>query len=385
MPYKYSFVIIINIIMENTSKNVVFKFEGFDGNSNDIINSHIIMYNNEINHKYKIINYIGRGVIGQVYLLEPVNFISAKKYVIKISNPECNEYLKNEVKAINHYFNKYNIKHNSQPKYWGGFEQSKSYGVVYLYLGFYNIEKIKKIQYNINWENNINIITQLINQLIDLDNIIHGDLKSANVVIDIIDDNMTASMIDFGLIKRKDSKKNIISTNYITSPESLLSLDKYSMCLSCYDVVDFSKHDYYGLFVIVLELFLEKDFWSIINSYLINYVKLNLDIMTDNNMIDIFCYMYYRFFYKNIQDITNNIYKKLIHTIETNYPVFHLKSFCSFDKFFELYIEPNINYSSFNFKNKIYFKDFLVKMCHFDTNKRLGLYDLLVHSFLFNK
>lgn len=368
--------------MKNTSKKVIFKFEGFDDKSNSIINSHIIMYNNEINHKYKIINYLGNGSIGQVYLLEPVNFISDKKYVIKMSNPDCNEHLSAEVKLVNNYFNKYNIKHNSQPIYWGYFEKTKTYGVIYPYLGFYSLEKIKKIHYHISWKNNINIIIQLINQLIDLDNIIHGDLKPANVVLDIVDNNITASIIDFGLIKKKDSKKNILSTNYITSPESLLSLDKYNKCLNSNDIVDFSKHDYYGLFVIVLGLFLRKDFWSIINSYLINYVKIDMIYFTENDLLDVFCYMYYKFFYKNSQDITNNIYKKLIDDIETNNSSFELKSFCDFDKFFELYIEPNINYS--NFKNKIYFKDFLIKICHFDTSERLDLYNLMVHPFLFN-
>jgi serine/threonine protein kinase len=359
-------------------------YAGFKVGSTDIINNHILIFNDDldINFKYKIVNYLGKGTVGQVYMLVPVNFLTDKKYVIKISKSECQEDLKREVGSVEHYFNKYGIKHNSYPIYWGSFDNLNAIGVIYPYLGFYNLEKIKKIQYKINWENNIKIIIQLINQLINLKNIIHGDLKASNVVVDIVKNNMVVTIIDFGLIKKKNSKKNIISTNYITSPESLLSLDKYSKCVDNDEIVDFSKHDYYGLYTIILNLFIKEGYWSVINSYLVNQVKINSSYIMNHEAIDVFGYTFYKFFYNNHQDLPDDIYKKLIYKIEINYPTISSKQFYDFDKFYKLYIEPNIDYTIFNIKYLAYFKDFLIKICHFDPKKREELDNLLTHPFL---
>lgn len=368
--------------MENILRKVNFKLEGFNIDSTNIINNHIILFSNDLSIKYKIINYLGKGTVGQVYMLEPVIFYTNKKYVIKISKLDCQEDLKKEVESMEYYFKKYNIKHVFYPLFWGNFNNLNAVGIIYPYLGFYNLEKIKKICYKINWENNIKIINQLINQLINLKNIIHGDLKSSNVVIDFIQNNITASIIDFGLIKHKKSKKNIISTNYITSPESLLSLNKYSNCIDYIDSVDFSKHDYYGLFTIILDLFLKDSYWAIINSYIVDQLKINSNYIIKHEAIDIFGYTFYKFFYNNHQDLPHDIYKKLIYKIEITYPIISSKQFYYFDKFYKLYIEPNIDYTIFNTKYLIHFKDFLIKICHFDPKKRSELEDLLCHPFL---
>lgn len=370
--------------MENILRKVSFKLEGFNVDSTDIINNHILLFsdNLDINNRYKIVNYLGKGTVGQVYMLEPVNCLTDKKYVIKISKSESKENLIKEVESVEYYFNKYDIKHNSYPIFWGSFDNLNAIGVIYPYLGFYNLEKLKRIQYKINWENNIEIITQLINQLINLKNIIHGDLKASNVVVDIVKNNMIPTIVDFGLIKKKNSKKNIISTNYITSPESLLSLDKYSKCIDPDESVDFSKHDYCGLYTIILELFLKKGYWFIISSYLVEQVKISSSYIMKHEAIDVFGYVFYKFFYNNHQDLPNNIYKKLIYKIEINYPTISSKHFFDFDKFYNSYIEPNIDYTIFNTKYLTHFKDFLIKICHFDSQKRSDLDILLTHPFL---
>ena len=370
--------------MKNILKKVNFRLEGFNINSTNIVNNHILISNNDlnINFKYKIINYLGKGTVGQVYMLEPINFLTDKKYVIKISNSECQEDLTKEVELVEYYFKKYDINHNSYPIFWGSFDNLTAIGVIYPYLGFYNLENIKNIQYKINWKNNVKIIIQLINQLINLKNIIHGDLKSPNVVIDIVQNNMSATIIDFGLIKKKNSKKNIISTNYITSPESLLSLDKYSKCIDCNDSVDFSKHDYYGLYTIILDLFLKNGYWSIINSYLVEQVQINSSYVMKHESISVFGYTFYKYFYNNHEDLSEDVYKKLIYKIELNYSTISNKQFYNFDKFYKLYIEPNIDYKIFNSKYLPHFKDFLINICHFDPKKRIELDKLLAHPFL---
>jgi len=372
-------------------RKVIFKLDGFNIDSTDIINNHIILFdsendlfdsNNDPKVKYKIINYLGRGTVGQVYLLESINFKSDKKYIIKISNSECQKDLKNEVELIEYYFDKFDINHNSYPIFWGYFNNLNAIGVIYPYLGFYNLEKIKKINYKINWNNNILIIKQLINQLIGLKQIIHGDLKAANIVIDIIDNNFKATIIDFGLIKKKSSKRNIISTNYITSPESLLSLDRYCRCVEFDDPIIFSKHDYYGLYTIILDLFLKNGYWYIFSSYMTDHLKVASNHILKHEAIDIFGYAYYKFFYNDTKDLPYQTLKNLIYKIEINYPNISTKQFYDFDKFFKSYIEPNIDYSVFNSKYFNEFKDFLIKICHFDPNKRSNLKELLTHPFL---
>jgi serine/threonine protein kinase len=370
--------------MENTLIKVNINLERFNINSLDIINNNILIYNNnlDINYKYKITNYLGKGSVGQVYMLEPINFSTDKKYIIKISKSECQKNLIKEVELVEKYFNRDKIKHNSYPIFWGEFDNLTAIGVIYQYLGFYNLEKIKKNNYKIKWENNIKIIIQIINQLIMFTNIIHGDLKASNIVIDNINNDIIATIIDFGLIKKKNSKKNIISTNYITSPESLLSLDKYSENIDYNDLIDFSKHDYYGLYTIILNLFLKNGYWPIINYYLVNQVKISSFYIIKQEAIDIFTYMYYKFFYNNCQDLPNDIYRKLIYNIELDHPLISTKQFYNFDNFYKLYIEPNIDYTIFNIDYLPYFKDFLIKICNFDPSKRAELNELLTHPFL---
>lgn len=384
--------------MKNVLKKVNFKLEGFNIDSTDIINNHILIFDNNLNinseeyDKYKIVNLLGKGTVGQVYMLDYVDSLPTmmnkpdqvhdKKYIIKISKSDYQEDLNDEVELVEHYFNKYDIEHASYPIFWGKFINMNASGVIYPYLGFYNLHEIKKVPYKIYWENNVSIIIQLINQLINFKNIIHGDLKSLNVVVDTIDDNIVATIIDFGLIKKKNSKENIISTNYITSPESLLSLKKYLICIDNNSLVDFSKHDYYGLYTIILDLLLKKKYWIIIKAYLVDYLKLNLNYIVKHKANDIYGYIYYKFFYNNHQTLPDNIYKKLIYSIEINYPTLSNKQFYDFDTFYKLYIEPNIDYTIFNSEYLPYFKDFLINICHFDPTKRMELKDLLLHPFL---
>ena len=75
--------------------------------------------------------------------------------------------------------------------------------------------------------------------------LIHCDLKTSNIVIDIrsneeMKDVLNATIIDFGLLKESDDKYDIVSTNFITSPESLLTIHKYDNYITS---DDFEKLD----------------------------------------------------------------------------------------------------------------------------------------------
>jgi len=131
--------------MEN---NVNFKIIDFNSNSKNIINSKLLIHKNNSEMTFKIINFLGKGTVGQVYLLEPNSSLN-ENYVVKISNSECQDDLKREVKKVIKYFTEGNIKHKAYPKYFGNFDNLNAYGVIYLYLGFYNLYKIKSIKCHI--------------------------------------------------------------------------------------------------------------------------------------------------------------------------------------------------------------------------------------------
>ena len=131
--------------MEN---NINFKIIDFNSNSKNIINSKLLIYNNKSQITFKIINFLGKGTVGQVYLLEQLSD-SNKNYVIKISNSECQKDLQREVRKVIKFFTEGNIEHKAYPKYYGDFDNLNAYGVIYPYLGFYNLDKIKSINYDI--------------------------------------------------------------------------------------------------------------------------------------------------------------------------------------------------------------------------------------------
>ena len=83
-----------------------------------------------------------------------------------------------------------------------------------------------------------------------------------------INNNIFATVIDFGLAREDTSTSNVISTNYITSPESLLTISNFSECLINNQDLQLDKHDYFGLFSIILNLFINKSFWGLFSKYL---------------------------------------------------------------------------------------------------------------------
>jgi len=364
--------------MEN---NINFKIIDFNSNSKNIINSKLLIYNNKSQITFKIINFLGKGTVGQVYLLEQLSD-SNKNFVIKISNSECQKDLQREVRKVIKYFKEGNLEHKAYPKYYGDFDNINAYGVIYPYFGFYNLDKIKSIDYSISWEYNIIIVKQLIKQVNSFNNIIHGDLKPPNVVINVTD-TIEATIVDFGLIKKKDDKYGIISTNYVSSPESLLTLEEYNMFKDNYETIDYTKHDYYGLYCIIVNLFVKSSYWSILSKYVSNVFKVTNNDLLNYEAVLLFTYVLYRFFYTDIDQLPNKSLKNLIEYIEMKSVKSSIKNnFLTWDEFFDNYIVKSLDRILFNFKYIELFRDFLKKLIHFDSSKRIDLGELLNHQFL---
>jgi serine/threonine protein kinase len=369
--------------MNYNIKKVIFEINNFSLYTKKIIGLDILVYLNSTDIKnYKISNYIGKGATGQVYLIQ--DKITLIKYVIKISNSKCLEDLIEEVTLIEKYFRKNNITHPSYPIYYGSFKNLESYGIIYPYFGFYNLEKIKTIDYKIDFTNNKKIIIQLIDQLINLKNILHCDLKSSNVVIDIRNNDYVVTIIDFGLIQESITENVIVSTNYIMSPESLLLIKDFLEYTDFQNtIIKFDKHDYFGLFSIIINLFTKKTFWFIISKYLVD-IGFNHDFLYKQNAMYIFVYMWYKFSYRQITDINKRYLVNLIEKIEIKYPQLTTKkyNFMSYNDFFTKYIDLYIDYDSISREKIEDFKFFTKSIIEFDYSVRPDLEELKIHSFL---
>ncbi len=366
--------------MNYVVKKVEFEISNFTPISTNIINSHLLIHTAKQYQTFKITNYIGKGTVGQVYMIESNKNI----YVIKISNADCTEDLIDEVELLIAHFKKNNISHPSYPLCYGHFKNLKAFGVIYPYFGFYNLEKIKSIDYKIDFAHNIQIIVQLIGQMQSFTNILHCDIKPSNVVINVLDNEIKATIIDFGLIKSINLKDHLISTNYITSPESLLTLSEFSACANGPDGPnDFSirKHDYFGLFSIIINLFIGKTFWTFFLQYLTD-IKFNSEQLYKQSASIIFVYTWFRFTYEFKNQIKNPSLLKLIERIEQLYPNISEKKFLSYDKFFNQYISLYIDTNTIGKSNLPDLQDFTKQLIHFDYAYRPELSDLLAHRFI---
>lgn len=322
------------------------------------INNNYLTMNNQ---KFKILNILGKGSVGTVHLIEQNN----KLYIIKISNKDCYENLIDEIKVISNIFKKHKLVHTSYPLYYGNIINMKTYGIIYPYLGFYNLKSIKKTSYKINNKQKILIIRQIIEQMKLLKNTIHSDINSSNIVINIKLDKIIATIIDFGLIK--EETEEIFSVSYITSPESLLTLDNFKDCLS--NDINYLKHDYFGLFSIIIDLFSNKSMWKNFSYYFINIINIPIKYFDSEKVVYYFVYCWYKFYYDSIDNLPNESFKKLITKIEKI--IINIDKFVSFDIFFDNIILDGLH-----------IKDFMKKLIHFNPNERPSLDDLLNHDFL---
>lgn len=342
-----------------------------------IINTTIIFTTLNNIYIYKIIKFLGSGTNGNVYLIYLYkDDIYINKFVIKIANPKNSNDLLDELLNISECFKNNNIKHSSYPLYYGTINNSEQLAIIYLYLGYYDLDYIKKTNNIISYDDNINIIQQILDQLKSLNNIIHCDLKPANIVIDIKPDTIVANIIDFGLVYDLSTKQPILSTSYITSPESLLTLDKYKNCINKDEKLDLSKHDYCGLFTIIVNLFIKKNIFEVIIDYLTIFCNIQFDNIKIDSGIHIFVYMWYKFSYSSNKEIKNKSLFNLINNIEKNYPYILTVNFLNFNDFFNDFILLDLNY---NLKKDtiISLKKILKEIIHFESVYRPTIDELI--------
>jgi serine/threonine protein kinase len=345
----------------------------------EINNSTLIIKpnNDNISYGYKIDKYINDGTIGKVYLLE---FLNKKEYIIKISKPSSKEDLIDEINIFKFNLVRNNINNKIFPIFYGNFQNSDNFGIVYPYLGKHNFDTYKLYyKNNLSFVNNIDIIKQIIEQLISFDNIIHCDLKLSNIVVDMKNNKIITSIIDLGLSNLVIPTKTVLSTNYITSPESLLTMDNFSNCVVNKSDINIKKHDYFGLFCFIINIFLDKNYWDILDNYLTTQLKFNIEFILSQHASLIYVYIWYKF---NNSTTKNISLKNVILKIEKMYPQILEMKFINFETFFKLYILPNLNFNTIKKDKVILLYDFLSLLIKFDPDDRPEFKILLNNSFL---
>lgn len=332
--------------------------------------------NNNISYIYNIHDHLGSGTIGNVYLIESIN---NEKYVIKVSKRLCRKDLIEEL-DIFQYLKNNEINNKIFPIFYGDLEKTDKFGIIYPYLGKYNFDNFKiyhsdKLSFN----NNIDIIKQIIKQLISLDNVIHCDLKTSNIIIDINENKLIATLTDLGLSNLFIPDKIVVSTNYIISPESLLTHPEYKKCIVNKNDINIKKHDYFGLFCFILNLFIKNlNYWDILSVYLARELNMNIPYLVTEDAASFFVYIWYKF----NNNICNNLsLKNLISTIERINPYLLEMKIINFETYFKSYITTKINFDLNNNQIMLLY-DFLSLLIKFDPIDRPELDMLLQHPFL---
>ena len=356
----------------NLNKTVYFRLvnysEGYKPNKTKLE----VYQRNKEKQIFDMIRYLGKGGVGTVYQL-------SNDMVIKIS--ENIDDLQDEVYTTLKLFGNNNINHPNKPIYYGEFLEEKYYGIVFPLFGTLNIEEIHEKKIKLDFNVTKNIVINIIYQLMSLNNCIHCDLKPSNVVLN---DNFKPTIIDFALMKEIQNKKNTISTNYITTPESVLTLSSNKKLYDDNNLknIDLSKHDIYGVGAIILTLYLNCTVWDLFYEYYVHYLKINKKSILKDYSIYIITYGYFKFNYNNKQQLINSYLYNLIDYIETNLPTVKERPFIDFEQFYDKFIYKYINHKLFN-SNKMYknFKNLLQNIYKFNSKDRIYYEDILNHQF----
>lgn len=139
------------------------------------------------------------------------------------------------------------------------------------------------------------------------------------------------------------------------------------------------KHDYFGLFTFILNLFSKENYWYILNMHLTKNKKINPDFLLNQKSALIYVYIWYKF---NDSKCNNESLKKIILEIEKKYPHLLTMEFLNFDSYFRLHIFPNLNLNLIDEDKTTELFNLLSLLIKFDPIDRPTFETLLEHPLL---
>lgn len=201
------------------------------------------MENNILNERYEILDILGTGGMGDVYLGRHIKLDS--KWAIK----RIKKNFKGGTDVLNEFKILKKINHNSLPRVFDMFEDDTYVYIVIDYIEGISLQKYLKDKVKLSEKETINIAKKLCKVLIYLHNfkpnpIIYRDLKPSNI---IIINETDIKLVDFGIARefKKDAKLDtvFIGTRGYAAPEQYgygqtnQASDIYSLGILMYEMM----------------------------------------------------------------------------------------------------------------------------------------------------
>lgn len=204
-----------------------------------------------LDDKYKLERRVGRGGMGAVYVAHHTKF--NKQVAVKVlsrdmtEDPSCFERFKREAEASAR------IKHPNAVSVIDFGQTSEQ--IVYLVMEYVEGPTLRKLierETHLSPERTVNIARQICAGIgaAHRAGIVHRDLKPDNVMIELIDGQEVAKVLDFGIAKLKDSQH----LNQITKTDSVLGTPNYMSPEQCSGGTIDHLSDIYSLGVMLYEM-----------------------------------------------------------------------------------------------------------------------------------
>lgn len=189
-----------------------------------LVKNNLILNKDSISKHYKVLEKIGAGTFGKVFLAE--HLLTKKNRAIKVVSKSMLKYQEDDKSFLKEIELLVNLNHPNIIKVYEYFQDEKNYYVVEEYAeGGELYEFLYKLD-DFNERIACNIMKQILSAIVYLHeiNIVHRDLKPENILIEARSktNNINIKIIDFGAANYYNSEESLtlrIGTPYYIAPE----------------------------------------------------------------------------------------------------------------------------------------------------------------------